>query len=348
MSVRLPNPMSAVVWLAFLVPFAFFGAWADRSFGAAVFLLGCAVMVAKPSPWEAREPSKLALKIFLLLEFLYVVSAMYSAAFNGYQMDARDCFELPRYIILGAFVAYLIRHYDAHVRVAMDWAAAAGVYVSLLLPSADPQGYAACLTLCWLVFFSRLRLRWLHAATAALVVIFSGSRSSWTAAFLVVAAAASLRLYRVLARRRVKHAARLGLVFCAVLLASPAVYLRASRAAAAPPIASFDSIGLQFMRRSPVFGWGPSEFPGRSQYLFWTLKGGALGAAAILGGLILVGYRVLRAVRADSTHLVGAVVFLACAALMLASGRFWESYRLFFLTSFFAAGIHGPMTDKRL
>ena len=55
MSVRLSNPMSAVVWLAFFVPAALFGAWLDRTFGVAVFLLGGAVLIAKPSPWEARN-----------------------------------------------------------------------------------------------------------------------------------------------------------------------------------------------------------------------------------------------------------------------------------------------------
>jgi hypothetical protein len=343
MSVRLPNPLSAVVWLAFFIPASFFGGWADRSLGVAVFLLGCAVLVSKPSPWEARKPSALALRIFLLLEFFCIVSAMYSTAFNGIQMGARDYFELLRYILLGAFAAYLIRHYDAQVRGAMEWAMTAALYFSLLFPSADPRGYVAVLTLCWLLFFSRMRLRLLHAATAVLVVFFSGDRGSWTAAFLVLSAAIAVRLYRRLVRRRVKHAARASLVFCCLLLASPVVYVRVKRAAAPAPISSSEAAALQFIRRSPVFGWGPAqdrEIPGRSQYLFWTLKGGALGAGLILAGLLLAGYRLLRAASGDAARLAGAAAFLGSVALMLAWGRYLESFRLFFLTAFFMAGMH--------
>ena len=343
MSLRLPNPMSAVVWLVFLVPLFHSGVWIDRSIGAAVFLLACAVLVSKPSPWEARKPSATALKIFLVLEFLYVVSAVYSAGFNGIQMGAQDYFELLRYFFLGAFIVYLIRHYDAQVRDAMDWAMTAALYGALLFPSADPQGYVSVLTLCWLIFFSRLRLRFLHAATALLVVFFSGAPASWAAALLILAAAFSLRLDRGLVRRRVQHAARLSLVVFVLLLAAPAVYFRAHRAAAPATSRYSEAIARQYIRRSPVFGWGPAEsaaIPGSSQYLFWTLKGGALGAGLILAGLVLAGYRLLRAASGNPARLAGAAVFLGSVALLLATGRFLESYRLFFLTSFFMAGIH--------
>jgi hypothetical protein len=342
MILRLPNPMSAVVWLAFFIPASFFGGWTDRAFGVAVFLLACAVLPAKPSPWEARKPSAQAFKIFLLLEFLYAVSAVYSAAFNGIQIGPQDYFELLRYVFLGAFVVYLIRHYDAHVRTAVEWAMVAALYFALLFPSADPQGYVSIMTLCYLLFFSRLRLRFLHAATALLVVFFSGARSSWTAALLIVSAALSVRLYQGLVRSRKRYAFQLSLIFCVLLLASPAAYVRASRAAARAPSSSSEVATMQFIRRSPLFGWGPAEdaeIPGRSQYLFWMLKGSALGAGLILAALLLVGGRLLRAASGNSMHLAGAAAFLGSVALMLSTGRFLESFRLFFLTSFFMAGI---------
>jgi hypothetical protein len=341
MIVRLPNPMSVVVWLAFLLPASLVGAGVDGLFGAAVFILGAAVLYVKPSPWEARKPSSQAIRIFLLLELLYAFSFLYSAAFNGLQTGVREFLELPRFVVLGVFVVYLIRHYDAGVRAAMEWAATAAIYVALIFPVADPQGYVAVMALCWFFFFSRLRLRYLHAATALLVVVFSGALASWTAALWIVSAAASLRLYRELRRRRARFSFRLSLGLFAALLASPIVYLRSDPAAAAAR-ASLESVCRQFIRRSPVFGWGPidaSAIPGRSQYLFWALKGGALGAGLILAALTLVGYRLLRASKDDPARLAGAAVFLASVGLMLATGRFLESERLFFLTSFFVAGM---------
>jgi hypothetical protein len=339
---RLPNPMSAAVWLAFAAPFFLLGAGADRIFGAAVFVLACAVLYSKPSPWEARRPSASALRVFLLLEFLYVVSAVYSAGFNGPQLAAAGRFELFRYAVLGAFVLYLIRHFDERVRGALEWATAAAVYVALLFPAADPRGYAAVLCLCWLLYFSRLRLRFLHAATAVLVVVFSGDPAAWSAAFLVLAAGACLLVYRELVRRRERRAAALSFLLGAALLACPALCRRALGAAPQAPLSVTDSVALQFIRRSPVFGWGPvaASVPGRSQYLFWLLESGALGAGVILAALLLAGYRLLRAAGGDPKRLAGAAAFLGSAALMLASGRFLESDRLFFLTAFLAAGIH--------
>jgi hypothetical protein len=251
-------------------------------------------------------------------------------------------FELLRYVFLGVFVVYLIRHFDARVRGAMEWAMTAAVYYFLLSPSADAQGYVSLSTLCWLLFFSRLRLRFLHAATAALVVFLSGDRGSWMAVVLVLSAAVSVPLYRSLVRRRVRYAAQLSLFFCCLLLASPVVYVRATRLAAPPSSSSSEDVALQFIRRSPVFGWGPAEnkaVPGHSQYLFWMLKGGALGTGLILAGLAFAGYSLLRAVSGDLTRFSGAAAYLGSVALMLSTGRYLESFRLFFLTAFFMAAM---------
>jgi hypothetical protein len=342
MSLRLSNPMSAVVWLAFFVPAALFGVGLDRACGVAVFLLGAAVLVSKPSPWEARKPSAQALKLFLVLELLYAVSAVYSAAFNGIQSGVWDYLELLRYVLCGTFVVYVIRHYDIQVGRAMDWAMTGALYLALLYPPADPRGYVAVMTLCFLLFFSRLRLRFLHAAAALLVVLLSADRASWKAAFLVLSAALALLFYRGLVRRRVKLTLGPSLVFFAALLAGMLLYLRSNPVAVPAPIAAPDTATLQFIRRSPFFGWGPVDgeaIPGRSQFLFWTLKGGLLSAGLILTGLALAGYRLLRAASGSSKRLVGAAAFLGSVALMLASGRYLESFRLFFLTSFFMAAM---------
>jgi hypothetical protein len=345
MSVRLANPMSAVVWLAFFLPAALFGGWLDRAFGVAVFVLGGAVLISKPSPWEARKPSARALRIFLLIEFLYVFSFLYSAAFNGVQFGLGDYFEILRYVLLGTFVVYLIRHYDARVRGAMDWAMTAALYAALLFPAVDPQGYAALLTMCYLLFFSRLRLRFLHAATALVVVFFSGALSSWTASLFVLSAALAVGLYRLLARRRKKFAVSLSLAVYLLLLTGAAVCVRLKPGAAAGvPAAAPPRQAARLIGRSPIFGWGPVEdqevSSAGNQYVLWLLKSGALGTGVILLGLIFVGYGLLSAASADVVHLAGAAAFIGSLAMMLAAGPFLESFQHFFLTAFFVAGIH--------
>ncbi len=345
MIVRLPNPMCAVVWLAFLVPASLFGGWADRSLGVSAFLLGGALLIAKPSPWEARRPAALALKIFMLLELSYVLSALYSAGYNGIQVGPLDYFELLRYAFLGVFVAYLIRHYDAKVRAAMDWAMIAALYGALLFPVADPQGFISVLSLCYLIFFSRLRLRSLHAATALIVIFFSAARASWMAALLILSAAASVRLYRDFSRRGAKSAIPVSLAFCSALLASAAVLVSSNAAAGLlVPAAAASPQALEFIRRSPIFGWGPAEYggipPGEYQYLLWLLKGGLLGAGLILAGSWIAGSRLLGAARGNPAHRVGAAAFLASVVLMLFSGQFFEGFRMFFVTAFLMAGIH--------
>jgi hypothetical protein len=345
MSVRLPNPLSAIVWLSFFLPAAAWGGWLDRAFGAAVFLLGVSVLISKASPWEARKPAGLALRVFLLLQFFYIFTFLYSAAFNGAQFGLADYFELPRYVFLGTFAVYLIRHDDARVRGALEWAMVAALYAALLAPGVDPQGYASLLAFCWLLFFSRLRLRLLHAATALVVVFFSGALSSWTAALFVVSAALAVGVYRLLARRRRRYAVPLSLALYVLLLGGSAGVARLKPGAAAGvPAAAAPQRALRLISRSPVFGWGPADYWGVSsdnQFVLWLLKGGALGTAVILFGLLFMCFRLLSAAGGDAAHLAGAAAFIASVAMMLATGPFLESYRIFFLTSFFAAGILG-------
>jgi hypothetical protein len=338
MSLRLSNPMSAAVWLAFFVPTSLFGGWPDRSFAAAIFLLACAVLIAKPSPWEARTPSGQALKIILLLEFSCIVSYVYSAAFNGIAMGPRDCFGLLRYIFIAGFVVYLIRHFDGHVRTAMEWAMTAAVYYFLLFKAADPQGYVSMMTLCYLLFFSRLRLRFLHSLAALLAVLINGAPLTWMGSLLILSAACAVLIYRTLSRRRVKQAGEQSLVFFTLCLAGLAVGVHA-RTAAPPPQQTLD-----LFRDSPILGWGTAESAGISvglnQYAIWLLQGGVLAAGLILAGLTLCGYRLLRATRANLTHLAGAAAFLASVALSLASAPLLQNFRNVFLTACFIAGMH--------
>jgi len=340
MTLRLANPMSAVVWAAFLLAAIFPGAGADRLFGALVCVLGVATLLAMPSPWEAHRPSAAALRFCLALELLYVASAVYSAGVNGASFSAASALELPRFLAVGVFVAYLIRHFDAHVREALDWAAAGALYVFLVLPSADPQAYAAVLCLVWLLFFSRLRLRFLHAATALTVVVLSGEGAARSAAGGALIVGFSLLVYRGLARGRARRSGRWSALICLFLLAGAAALSRAQRVRAPATLAATDAVARQFIRRSPVFGWGPVDgalIVGRSQYVFWTLKQGYLGAGLILAGLALLAFRLLRAAREDATRFAGTAALLASVAWLLTAGRFFESYRLFFLTAFFAA-----------
>jgi hypothetical protein len=343
-SVRLPNPLSAVVWLAFFLPSAAWGGWLDRAFGGAVFVLACSVLVSKASPWEARKPSLLAAKFFFFLQLLAVFSFLYSAAFNGVQFAARGWFDLARPALLGAFVVYLIRHYDARVRAAMEWAMLSAVYAALFIPSVDPRGYAALLTLCWLLFFSRLRLRFVHASAALVVVFFSDALAAWTAALFVLDATLAVGAYRALARRKHTRAVALSFGLYLLLLGGAAAGSRlkpgaeSGVAAAAAPARA-----LRQIAGSPVFGWGPAERDGSSstenQYIRWLLESGMLGTAAILLGMLVAGFRLLSAVHADVVHLAGAAAFLAAVAMMLAAGPYLETFKLFFLTAIFMAGI---------
>ena len=344
MSVRLPNPLSAVVWLAFFLPAGLWSGWLDRGFAAAVFLLGCVVLISKESPWEARKPSARALRLFLLLEILYVFSCLYSAAFNGVQFGPLDWFELLRYVFLGTFVVYLIRHYDSRVRGAMDSAMAASLYAALLFPSLDPQGGAALLTLCYLLFFSKLRLRFLHAATALLVVFFSGALASWTAVLFVLCAALAVGLYRFLVRRRNRAAVFASLALYLLLMTGAAFCVRLKPGAVAGvPAAGAPQQALRLLRRSPLLGWGQAEFEGVSsaenQYVLWLLKSGGVGAGVILLGLLFAGYRLLSGASSDVARLAGTAAFIGSVAMMLATGPFLESFRMFFLTAFFMTGM---------
>lgn len=336
-ALRLPNPMMFVVWPAFLLPARLWGWESERAFAGAVFLLACAVLSSMPSPWEARRTSRQTVVFFLLLECLYLISYLYSMAFNGVSTGVRDFGELARYLLLGTFAVYVIRHYDGSARRATEAAMTAALYVSLFLPANAGFGYVSTMTLCYLLFFSRARLRLLHSVAALLVVWIAGV-PSLTAAWFVVSAALAFRLHQELSRRGLRFAARSSLAAFVLLLALPLAWF--SSTSRARPAAEI----RQIIRRSPVFGWGPAQYelmPSvENQYLFWTLRGGALGAGLILLGLAFACFFLLRSASGDPERLVGAAAFLASVALMLAAGRFLESYQGFLVTAFLMAGMH--------
>jgi O-antigen ligase len=397
--VRLPNPMILVVWLAVFIPGHLFDWWVERSFSAAVFMLACAVLMTKSSPWEARKPSRQASVLFFAVQFLYVTSYVFSIAFNGIQTGPRDYFELGRFLILWAFVVYVIRHFDAPVKKATELALTASLYFSLFIlalyqrplpvltpffrdwlyqgtktwvldgqlrmaaPFENPNflGYVATLTLCYLLFFSKARLRAAHSTAALLVLFYSGSRTAWAASGLLLALAATAYVYQGLIRLRMKFAVQLSCVFLALALGGPWL---ASRALASNRVVRLISAvrrggfqeeanaaerltqareALIFIGRSPVFGWGPSKYETMAyvdnQYLLWLLRNGALGTGLILIGLAMAGWRLLRSARGDLMRMAGTAGFLGSVAMMLLAGQFLDNFRLFFLTAFVAAAI---------
>ena len=180
MSVRLPNPMIVVVWLSFLLPGRLMGDRLDLALALFVFAAACEVLWIKPSPWESRAPARQAAMLFAGLQFLFIISYLYALAFKGALSGPQNLIELPRWILLGVFVVYVIRHYDASVLKATESAMTAALYGSwLVFATNGERTYAAALTLCYLLLFSRARLRYLHAATAVAVLFFSSERLSW-------------------------------------------------------------------------------------------------------------------------------------------------------------------------
>lgn len=398
---RLPNPMIFVVWLAIFIPGHLFGWWVERSFSAAVFALACLLLLVKGAPWETRRPARRASVIFFLVQFLYVTSYVYSVAFNGIQTGPRDHFELGRFLILWAFVVYVIRHFEKRVQSALETALTASLYYSLFVlaayqralpvltpffkalyegtktsvarfgaqqrlaaPYENPNflGFVTTLTICYLLFFSKSRLRLLHVATGLLVLFYTGSRTAWAATGVLLAFALAAYMYQGLIRLQVKFAAQLSLVFLCLILSGPWLFSRVMASSRVARVVNAVSRGglqdeanaarrlvqareaLGFIARSPVFGWGPSKYETMTyvdnQYLLWLLRNGAVGAGLIMAGFALLSWRLLRAARGDLMRSAGTAAFLASVALMLLAGQFLDNFRLFFLTGFMAAAIN--------
>lgn len=180
---RLHNPMSAVVWLAVLLPGHLFGGHAGLVFPAAAAVLGALILFNQPARWEARRPAREAAAVFFLLLLSDAVSYAYSLAFNGAATGPLDAWALARPLFAGVFAVHVIRHHDERVRRSLESALLAAVYLTLFLRTTglstwslfDPvqsMGYLAALAAIHFVFFSRAPLRLAHAAAAATVVLF--------------------------------------------------------------------------------------------------------------------------------------------------------------------------------
>ncbi len=182
MTVTLRNPMIAIVWLVFLLPGRFVGMRLDLALAVAVAAVAGATLWTKPSSWESRAPARRAFVLLGVLQGLYVFSYLYALAFKGAQTGPQDILDLPRWLLLGTFVVYLIRHHDASVREATDSAAAAAAYASwFLFDVPGERAYAAALCLCYLLLFSRSKKKYVHAAAAAVSFAFAGARLGWSA-----------------------------------------------------------------------------------------------------------------------------------------------------------------------
>lgn len=83
MSLRLPNPLIEIAWIAFLLPGRFVGGRLELTLAVVVFAVACAVLWVKPSPWESRAPARQAALIFASLQFLCAISYLYALAFKG-------------------------------------------------------------------------------------------------------------------------------------------------------------------------------------------------------------------------------------------------------------------------
>ena len=347
MSLRLRNPLGALAWATALLPGRLFGGAADWALGAAAALVAVAVLGSKPAPWETRRPARRAAQFFAGLLLLTVLSYAYSAAFNGLQTGPLDWLELARPVLLGAFAVHLIRHHDERVALDLDAALAVSLYAVPFYAPGPEYAWTAALTMCWMLFFSRGRLRLVHAGSALILILLLGGRTAWAAGLWIAAAAIAARLYEDLVKGRTRWAVQLTVLSFALLAAAPVVAVRAALSPSAVGAAREESSAdaLRAIRRSPLLGWGPARYEAASavpdQYLYWTLRGGLVGLAWVLAGALAAAWGLYRRMTGDMTGLLGVSALLGATALLLLSGQFLGSFRLCLLTGLVAASASG-------
>jgi O-antigen ligase len=398
--IRLPNPMMAVVWLAIFTPGHLYEWWVERTLVASVFVLSCLTLFLKSSAWESRQTTRRIGAFFFLIQFFYMFSFIYSVAFNGIETGPRDYFDLGRHVFLWAFVAYVYNHYDERVRGATEAATTFSIYYCLIVafcflkfvpvltpffryalyaqtktainymgqlrlsaPFENPNflGFYMMQVLCYLIFFSRSTLRFLHCAGALLVIYFSGSRTTWAATTLILSAAFAAYAYAGVRTLKLKLAVQLSLGVLVLVLAGvrfAPVVLQNNRVRAL-----FEAVhkgGVQneanaagrleqnlqvwdFVKRSPLLGWGPSKYAifdyVDDQYALWGLRNGAIGTLIILAGLGWVAARLILSQRGDALATTGSVAFVSAIALALLTGEFLGNFRLFYMTWFIGTAI---------
>lgn len=237
----------------------------------------------------------------------------------------------------------------------------------LAAPFENPNflGFYAVQVLTYLLFFSRSPLRLLHIAAAMAVVFFTGSRTAWVTTGLALASAFAVYAYLGLARMR--PALVLQTALGAALILGAGFYfsnriLRNNRlqmvltalrkggiereANAAGRLEQNLAV-LEFFKRSPVLGMGPSKYATfdyvDNQYLVWCLRNGAVGAMLILSGLGWAALKFVRSQRGDAMSCAGALTLVGVVAVALLTGEFLNNFRLFYLTWFIgAAAARGP------
>ena len=181
MRVRLPNPMSALAWTVFLLPGRWLSDRADAPLAFAALLVGAATLWSMPSPWETRAPARRAAVLLGALQCLYAFSFLYALAFKGAQTGSADLIELPRWLLVGAFLVYVIRHHEPSVKAATERALTVSAYAGwVLFERPADAAYAAVLALGWQLLFSRSRWRFLHAGAAAATAAWAFSAARFT------------------------------------------------------------------------------------------------------------------------------------------------------------------------
>lgn len=337
MRLRVPNPLGAAAGLACLLPASsgLFGF--DGAFGAAAGFIGAATLWTQPAPWETRRPARGAATLFGALQLAAVLSAVWAAAFLGATTLWLDLPPLAKPALLGVLAAYALRYYDGHVRATLDAALAAAVYVSWVYRGPEDFGAFAAPAVCWMLFFSRTRLRRLHAAAGLAACALRGDAASWAAAALAVGAAAGWEAHERLLRRGAgRRAAVLGAAAAAALFAL-------ARNAPVPANAvrpAVSAMAAHAQARSPLLGWGPAtaeRLPERgSQWTQWRLRGGLLRAALWALGLAWAAAELLRSARgrarAGAAALAGGFLFLLGGSPAL------DSTRVFLVWTLLAVG----------
>ena len=175
MGVKLPNPLVAIAWCAFLLPDRLAGGRLDLPFAALAAIGGGASLWTIPSAWETRNTAYRTALLSGALQLLWVVSYLFVLAFKGSQSGPLDWLDLPRWTIVGVFLIHLIRQHGPAARAATESAMAVAAYGSWLIFDTPRERFAAAaLTLCYMLLFSRSRLRLAHGAAAFAALAMSG------------------------------------------------------------------------------------------------------------------------------------------------------------------------------
>lgn len=334
----MPNPLGAAAGLACVLPGAAGPFGLDGSFGAAAGFVGAAALWTQPSPWETGRTARSAALFFGVLQVAALLSAAWAGGVLGHTGMALDWPALLQPALFGVLAAYSVRHYDGHVRATLDGALAAAVYVSWAYRGPEDFGAFSAPAACWMLLFSRTRLRLLHGGAAVLATALCGDNASWAAASLAACAAAGWALHERLRGGRTSR--RRG----SLAFAAAATLWAAALSAPLPALARRPAVTAaaeHAIARSPWLGWGPAaaeRLPSKaSQWTYWRLRGGWLCAALWGLGLAWTAAALLSGARGRAR--VGAAAMAAGMALVLGGSPALESGRVLLVWSLLAVGV---------